>query len=67
MALLTDYGFRWGPMEITRVAIVETERRVLEVRTPSTALSIYVSLKGNSVRVFKDGIELIPKEKEDNG
>lgn len=65
MAGLTDYGFRWGPMEVTRIAIVDTERRILEVKTATTKVNIYVSAQGRSVRVFKDGVEMVPGEDDD--
>lgn len=51
---LTDYGFTWGPMELTRICHVEGRGYVLEVKTDSKNLQIYVSEKGRSVRAWLD-------------
>lgn len=56
--LQTPYGFKWGPVEVTRIAHFaprkDRESYCLEVND----LNIYVSKTGRSVRVFRDGKEL---------
>ncbi len=55
----TAYGFQWGNIELTRLAFIPKGTRVLEVKIDDGArLTIYVSPKGKSVRVFKNGTEL---------
>jgi hypothetical protein len=53
----TQYGFGWGPMYVTRIA----EYRgyvVLDITTiTGKDITIYVSPKGHSIRVFGDGGE----------
>lgn len=53
----TQYGFTWGPAEVTRMATFR-ETRVLGIRTGRHKVAVYVSPTGRSVRVFKDGKEL---------
>jgi hypothetical protein len=58
---LTDYGFTWGPIELTRVGCVEHSDRshhVLRIKTQHRDVNVYVSRTGRSVRVFRDGKEL---------
>lgn len=57
----TEYGFIWGPATVERVASFTHSNgkyRVLQVKTPTKTLDIYVSPQGRSVRVFSDGVEL---------
>lgn len=61
---LTDFGFRWGPMEVTRAASwpqhAKTKiSRALRIHTPKQFVDIVVSPSGNSVRVFRNGVELV--------
>lgn len=51
---LTDYGFIWGPMEVTRICVVDRKGYILRVKTDSKDLEIYVSEKGRSVRAWLD-------------
>lgn len=59
----TQYGFRWGPCEIVRYAIMPDERRVIGVEVNGQRrLDIYISRTGRSVRVFEAGKgELAPR------
>lgn len=56
------YGFRWGPVVISRWASFQRPNghcRVLGIRPDrGPALEVYVSPTGRSVRVFRDGKEL---------
>lgn len=59
----TQYGFTWGPMEVSRRSSMtrragEGLSRALGVKTPYHDLDVYVSPTGRSVRVFRDGKEL---------
>jgi hypothetical protein len=66
---LTDFGFTYGPAEVTRVSTLNRGKqgtwRVLNVKTPHRSLDIYVSPTGRSVRVFDMGKlgrpELLPE------
>ena len=54
------YGFRWGPMNVTRVFMGRRGERinyVLGVTTDSRKVDISVSGAGRSVRVWIDGKE----------
>lgn len=55
MNKLTDYGFTWGPMEVTRVCVLGRKGYILQIKTDNKSLAVYVSEKGRSVRVFLDG------------
>ena len=58
---ISEYGFTWGPMTVTRLATIGAhglERRALGIKTERHKLDIYVSPAGHSVRVFRDGKEL---------
>lgn len=58
----TQYGFQWGPLEVTRIAHFEPRKGrecyVLAVETEHGALNVYVSKTGRSMRVFREGKEL---------
>ncbi|WP_043735476.1 hypothetical protein [Nocardia asiatica] len=52
---LTDYGFVWGPAEVTRLTEIDG-RVVVGIRTATgQEITIYVSATGRSIRVFKKG------------
>lgn len=54
----TEHGFVWGPMEVTRTAVMDG-RVVLRIETSAgQEVTVYVSATGRSLRVFKDGTEL---------
>lgn len=62
---VTDHGFGWGPVEV--VCMTEFDRgdrgvtRVIRVTATGRLgrhIDVYVSPKGNSLRVFRDGKEL---------
>lgn len=48
---LTQFGFRWGPMEVTRMADGPFGY-VIEVKTPWRAMEIRSSLKGGSLQAL---------------
>jgi hypothetical protein len=55
---ITDYGFEWGPMEVTRL----TEYRgscVLGIRAGKNHLQVCVSPKGQSIRVWLNGTPMV--------
>lgn len=58
----TQYGFIWGPIEVSRATFLGTEKRpghrVLFIETGRDKLQVYVSDKGRSVRVYKNHKEL---------
>ena len=56
MSGMTDYGFKWGPLEVMRL-FEHRGRRVLRVSTDHHKVEIYVSPGGRSVRVYIDGRE----------
>lgn len=49
----TLFGFIWGPVRVTRISSFP-RGHVVDVN----GVEIYVSAKGRSVRVFRDGKEL---------
>jgi len=60
----TDYGFIWGAAEVQRMATLGEGRVVIGVSTGTGTkrkrrLEIYVSSTGRSVRVWRDGRELV--------
>lgn len=56
------HGFTWGNVEVTRMMVLPTGGRVLNVRAKGKSyregMEIYVSPKGRSIRVWRDGKEL---------
>jgi hypothetical protein len=66
----TQYGFTWGPLEVTRLAHFkprgDRESYVVRVATETGKhVDIYVSRTGRSLRVFDSGKEL--KAEASNG
>lgn len=55
---VTTYGWRWGPMEVTRMAHIDGRGYVVGLDTPSRRVQIYVSEAGRSVRFWVDGKEV---------
>lgn len=53
MGKVTQYGFLWGPMEVSRLADIGTHR-VIRVEAGKHHIEIYVSPTGRSIRVFDD-------------
>ena len=60
---VTDYGFRYGSLEITRIHSDESKGWViLQLRTPKSQLQVYATKTGK-VRIFDEltnGTELRP-------
>ncbi len=59
----TDYGFRWGNVEVTRCMYLPGRGRTLIIAPEGNGYSgggveVYVSEGGRSVRVWKNGREL---------
>lgn len=59
----TQYGFKWGPVEVARLAQFRTgeksETRCIRIKTDAgKEIEVYVSRTGRSLRVFSDGKEL---------
>lgn len=64
----TEFGIRWGPLEIERMAAIDRGSRnggytrvvriVAGERHQDKDLVVYVSETGRSLRVFRDGREL---------
>lgn len=54
------YGFRWGPMGVTRLAELPDGRRALQIASDGTddTITVYMSRTGRSVRVFRNGKEM---------
>lgn len=58
---VTDHGFTWGPLRLSRIATFKLGRgrlRVVGIDTDHHRLQISVSATGRSVRVWLDGREL---------
>lgn len=55
-----EYGFRWGPMNVTRLSMLRRGDRTnyaLGVATKHHEIEVSVSGKGRTVRVWIDGQE----------
>ena len=49
---LTQYGFTYGPAEVTRMCHIEGRGRVLQVKTPHAELQVLVSEKGRRITAY---------------
>lgn len=60
--MITDYGFTWGPLEVTRYLIYRG-RRALGVTTKQHKVEIIVSPQGNNIQVYLDNkkMEVAPE------
>lgn len=59
--MIHDYGFRWGPANVSRIIhhrLGKRELYVLQIKTDHHNLQVSVSGKGRSVRAWLDGTEL---------
>lgn len=58
---MSQFGFTWGPMEVTRIAAFAPRKdrfaRILGIKTPRADVEVYVTQTG-MVRVWKNGKEL---------
>lgn len=45
------YGFRWGPLDVIRAAVIR-DRRCVQVRTERNTVEVAVSPQGNNVQVW---------------
>lgn len=55
---LTDYGFEWGPVTVTRIAELPDGAVMFEVRTPHRTMQVYASPGDRSLRVFSGGFDI---------
>lgn len=55
-----QFGFRWGPLDVVR-NMEYRGRHSLSVLTDTHEVEVGVSAKGHSVRVWLDGVEMVPK------
>lgn len=55
---ITDYGFEWGPMTVTRMTEYRGTR-VIGIRSDGNELQVSVSPKGRSIRVWRNGAEMV--------
>jgi hypothetical protein len=54
-----EFGFGWGPMRVTRLMTGPKGERVLMVESESHKLEVCVSAKGQSFRVWIDGVPMV--------
>lgn len=52
---ITDYGFEWGPLSVSRTCSLPDDRLLLTIQTEHRALDVYCSATGRSLRVFEHG------------
>lgn len=52
---LTEYGFKWGPMELTRLVSIDGRVWFQVTTEAGQQIEVYISRTGRSVRVFKRG------------
>jgi hypothetical protein len=55
---LTDYGFKWGAAEVSRLADFNGTVVIRVSTIEDKRVEVYVSPAGRSLRVFQDGKEL---------
>jgi hypothetical protein len=59
---MSDHGFTWGNMEVTRMMTLPNGGHVLNVKAEGKkyqeGVEIYLSPKGRSIRVWRNGKEL---------
>lgn len=60
---VTQYGFKWGGAQVTRIAEGPKGTTVIGIGAAGDpdwkhAIEVYVSRTGKSVRVFRKGVEL---------
>jgi hypothetical protein len=55
---ITQYGFTFGAAEVQRVAELNGHVAIAVKGAKGREVTVYVSPKGNSIRVFRDGKEL---------
>lgn len=48
------YGFRWGPMVVTRLVHIEGRGYALEVKTDHKTMQIFVSEKGRVIKAYPE-------------
>lgn len=57
----TDYGFKWGPAEVTR-CFKYRGRRLILIETDSVSVEVVISPQGNNIEVYKRGVgRLVPE------
>lgn len=53
------FGFRWDQVDVIRKGELPEGRKVLSIETEFDDLEIYISKTGRSIRVFREGEELL--------
>ncbi|MBX6360069.1 MAG: hypothetical protein IRZ03_08320 [Acidobacterium ailaaui] len=60
------YGFTWGPITVTRAMEINGSVALWVSTLAEQKVEIYSSPAGKSLRVFRDGKELFPREDSEN-
>jgi hypothetical protein len=58
----TEFGFKWGPLEVARFGEFPRNKgveRVVRVSTAYGAVDVYVSPSGKSIRVYRGTHEML--------
>jgi len=60
---LSEFGFMFGPIEVTRTMVLPGDRYVITVKTEKGgSIDIYASATGRSLRAFRNGRgEMLPQ------
>lgn len=48
-----QYGFRWGPLDVTRLAHIEGRGYVLRIITDHQEMQIHVTEKGRKITAYE--------------
>jgi hypothetical protein len=46
------YGFRWGPLTVTRLAHIDGRGYVIEVATDHQVMQVHITEKGNKINPY---------------
>lgn len=57
------YGFRWGPVDVTRIAS-DHRGRMLDIATEHRSITVWISNGGRSLRVYSGARELVSKREK---
>ena len=61
---MSEFGFDWGPMSVTRMAHIEERGYVVGVRTDHDSIQVFVSQKGRKIRIWRGNDELVLRAAE---
>ena len=59
-----DYGFEWGPMEVTRMAHIEGRGYVLEIRTAHRSMQVHITEAGYRIKPMPVRVRVSGEDKE---